>query len=75
MNETNRVENEKGQLRETMESLLERAKDVCENLQDQTAAAARATDRNVREHPYQAVGIAFGFGILVGFLVARSRRD
>ena len=75
MNETNRVENEKGQMRETLESLLENAKDVCENLQDQTAAAARATDRTVREHPYQAVGVAFGVGILIGFLVARSRRD
>ena len=75
MEETNRVQNEKGQFRESLESLVEKAKDVCESLQDQTAAAARSTDKTIREHPYHAAGVAFGVGLLIGFLVSRSRRD
>ena len=31
----------------------------------QTVAAAKATDKAVREHPYQAIGIAFGVGLLI----------
>ena len=66
---------EKGELRVKLDAAVEKAKAVCERLQEQTAAAARASDKAVREHPYQAVGIAFGVGVLIGVLVARSRRD
>jgi ElaB/YqjD/DUF883 family membrane-anchored ribosome-binding protein len=75
MDETNRLESEKGQIRASLENVIEKAKDVCERLQNQTAAAAKATDKTVREHPYQALGIAFGVGVLIGVLVSRSRRD
>jgi ElaB/YqjD/DUF883 family membrane-anchored ribosome-binding protein len=71
-------ENDKGKLRAKLEATVEKAKEVCERLQEQTAAAAKATDRAVRDHPYQAMGIAFGVGVLVGvlgFLAARRRRD
>jgi len=30
--------------------------------------SAQSTDRAVREHPYQTVGLAFGVGLLVGLL-------
>jgi ElaB/YqjD/DUF883 family membrane-anchored ribosome-binding protein len=75
MEAPNRVEMEKGELRATLENLVEKAKGVCERLQDQTAAAAKTADKTIREYPYQAAGIAFGVGVLVGVLVARSRRD
>jgi ElaB/YqjD/DUF883 family membrane-anchored ribosome-binding protein len=75
MDETNRLETEQGKIRASMENVMEKAKDVCERLQNQTAAAAKATDKTVRDHPYQAMGIAFGVGILVGVLACRSRRD
>lgn len=75
MEETNRIETEKSQMRASLENVIERAKDVCERLQNQTAAAAKATDKSVREHPYQAMGIAFGIGVLVGVLACRGRRD
>ena len=65
----------KNDLRDKLDSAIERAKAVCERLQEQTVAAAKASDKAVREHPYQAVGIAFGVGLLIGVLVARSRRD
>jgi ElaB/YqjD/DUF883 family membrane-anchored ribosome-binding protein len=73
MDETNRIENEKGQLRAKLENAIEKAQEVCERLQDQTATAAKATDKTIREHPYEAMGIAFGVGLLVGLLVVRGR--
>jgi ElaB/YqjD/DUF883 family membrane-anchored ribosome-binding protein len=75
MDETNRLETEKGQIRANLENVIEKAKDVCERLQNQTAAAAKATDKTVREHPYEAMGVGFGLGVLVGFLVCRRRGD
>lgn len=63
------------QLRARLETTLEKAKEACSRLQDQTAAAAKATDKTVREHPYHAIGIAFGVGLLLGVLAGRSRGD
>jgi ElaB/YqjD/DUF883 family membrane-anchored ribosome-binding protein len=64
-----------GDLRVKLESAVEKAKVLCERLQEQTSAAAKAADRTVRENPYQAVGVAFGLGILAGILISRGRRD
>ena len=67
---------EKGRaMREKLERAVERAKSLYSDLQDKTVAAAKAADQSVREHPYQAIGIAFGVGLLIGVLAARSRRD
>ena len=66
--------NEKSEVRAKLEAAIEKAKDACERLEEKTVAAAKATDKAVREHPYQAAGIAFGVGILIGVLVARCRR-
>ena len=73
METENRFENEKTELRARLTAALEKAKDGCERLQDKTVAAARATDEAIREHPYQAVGVALGAGVLIGLLLARSR--
>ncbi len=70
-----RVDNEKGKLRAKLESAVERAKEVCERVEKKTITAAKATDKTVRAHPYEAIGIAFGMGLLVGLLVMRRRRD
>ena len=75
MDETNRLESEKSQLRASLQSAIDKGQEVCQRLQEQTTAAAKATDRTIREHPYQAVGLAFGLGLLVGVLVTRSTRD
>ncbi len=75
MEATERGDNEKHELRAKLEAATEKAKEVCKRLQDETVAAAKATDRVVREHPYQAIGIAFGVGLLIGVLAARSRHD
>jgi len=62
-------------LREKLQTAIDKAKEAYEKLEDKTVAAAKATDHAVREHPYHAVGIAFGIGLLVGVLTARARRD
>ena len=75
MESGNDVETEKGELRVKLENAIEKAKEVCDRLQDQTAAAAKATDRTIRERPYHAAGVAFGVGVLLGVLAMWSRRD
>ena len=75
MEQVNRVETEKSEAWAKLENLIDKGKQVCERLQDQTAAAAKTTDKTIREHPYQVAGIAFGVGLLVGVLVMRSRSD
>ena len=75
MEATERGDKEKHELRAKLEAATEKAKEVCKRLQEETVAAAKATDKAVREHPYQAIGIAFGLGLLMGVLAARCRRD
>jgi len=50
---------------------LESAKAAAERLEAKTIAAAKTTDRSIREHPYQTIGLAFGLGLLIGILVTR----
>ncbi len=63
------------ELRARLRAAVEKAKVLYEQLQEKTVAAAKATDRTVREHPYQAMGVAFGVGLLIGVLAMRSRRE
>jgi ElaB/YqjD/DUF883 family membrane-anchored ribosome-binding protein len=59
------------EVRQRLSKALESAKATCGNLQDQTAEAAKAADKTIREHPYESIGIALGVGILLGLLVGR----
>ena len=74
MEATERGDNEKSEIRAKLEAAVEKAKVACERLEEKTVTAAKAADKAVREHPYQAVGIAFGVGILIGVLASRCRR-
>lgn len=38
-----------------------------------TRQAAKATDEYVHEHPWKAVGIGVGVGLIVGMLISRGR--
>ena len=51
---------------------LETAKVTCHKLEERAVASAKATDKIIREHPYQSIGIAFGLGLLIGVLVNRK---
>ena len=57
--------------RERLAAALEVAKETRRKLQQRAVAGAQATDRLIREYPYQSIGIAFGLGMLFGILVNR----
>ena len=67
-------DDEKSEIRAKLESAIEKTKDACKRLEDRTAAAAKAADKVVREHPYQAIGIGFALGLLIGVLARRKRQ-
>jgi len=57
--------------RARLAAAIETAKDTGRKLQQRTVAGAKATDRLIRENPYQSLGIALGIGILLGVLINR----
>jgi ElaB/YqjD/DUF883 family membrane-anchored ribosome-binding protein len=57
--------------RKRLAAAIERGKEAWNTVQEKAVAGAKATDEVIREHPYQAIGIAFGVGALVGFLLSR----
>jgi ElaB/YqjD/DUF883 family membrane-anchored ribosome-binding protein len=58
-------------VRERLAAALDVARDTKEKLQARASEGAKATDKLIRANPYQAVGIAFGVGMLLGVLVNR----
>jgi len=75
MEATESGNSEKRELRAKLEAATEKAKEVCKRLEQKTVEAAKVTDKTIREHPYQAIGIAFGVGLLIGVLATRCRHD
>lgn len=64
---------EKGRAaRARLAAALDGARETGRKLQEQTIAGARVTDRVIREHPYQSIGLAFGIGLLIGVLINRK---
>lgn len=60
-----------GSAREKIAAALEVAKDTQSRLQSGALAGAKRADRLIRHNPYEAFGIAFGLGMLVGLLANR----
>jgi ElaB/YqjD/DUF883 family membrane-anchored ribosome-binding protein len=58
--------------RAKLANALASAKETARKLQEKTLAGAKATDKVIREHPYQSIGIALGVGIVIGLLVNRK---
>lgn len=54
---------------------IEKGKEAWENMQEKAVAGAKATDQVIRDHPYQALGVAFGIGALVGFILSRRGKN
>lgn len=61
--------------REKIEESLRVAKlklaEVEDIMVDRTRQAARATDEFVHDHPWKAVGVAAGIGLIIGLLIGR----
>ncbi len=62
------------ELRVKLQGAIDRANEACRRIGEKSAGAAKTTDKTVREHPYEAIGIAFGVGLLIGVLATRSWR-
>lgn len=59
------------ELRERLNTVLTSAKSACQRLEQKASAGAENTDRAIREHPYESIGIAFGVGLLLGVVLGR----
>lgn len=57
--------------RERLTAALEVARDTKEKLQAKARVSAKKADIYIRANPYEAVGIAFGVGMLFGILINR----
>jgi ElaB/YqjD/DUF883 family membrane-anchored ribosome-binding protein len=57
--------------RQRLAAALESAKEIASRVRVKAADCAKATDEAVHVHPYPAIGIAFGVGTLLGYLVSR----
>jgi ElaB/YqjD/DUF883 family membrane-anchored ribosome-binding protein len=55
---------------------LQRIKEGCRQIKDQTVAGAQATDRLLRRYPYSSLGFAFAVGLLASNLLrSHGSRD
>jgi ElaB/YqjD/DUF883 family membrane-anchored ribosome-binding protein len=54
------------------EKLVEDLKTLVQNAEEKAVEGAKAADKVIRTHPYQTIGIAFGLGLLIGFLARRK---
>jgi ElaB/YqjD/DUF883 family membrane-anchored ribosome-binding protein len=57
--------------REKLTSALEAAKETHRRMQRRAADGVKATDRVIRDHPYESMGVAFGVGLLIGVIACR----
>ncbi len=57
--------------RERLATALNHGRGILEGVQEKAIASAKATDKAIREHPYQSLGIAVGVGAVLGFILSR----
>lgn len=79
MDPKSQIDDFKDKAQDTMENLQDATEEVQNRLseyweagRDKATECMRATDRAIRDNPYQAVGIALGLGVIVGMLLTRS---
>ena len=61
----------RAKVEESLSVAKTRMLDAQEALLVKTRAAAKATDVYVHENPWNAIGVAAGFGLVLGFLIGR----
>jgi ElaB/YqjD/DUF883 family membrane-anchored ribosome-binding protein len=61
--------------RRRLAAALERAKEFAGRVRDRAVEGAKAADEAVHEHPYQAIAIGVGLGMIIGYLLGRRNRD
>lgn len=50
----------------------EQLKDLDKVVREKALEGAKETDRVIRNHPYESIGIALGVGLLIGILLNRK---
>ena len=63
----------RGRIQENLEIAKERLATAEHAVVAKTKETAKVTDEYVHEHPWTAVGIGAGVGLLVGMLISRGR--
>ena len=61
--------------RARLSAALERGREAWGTVRVRAVQGAKATDKAIRNHPYQAIGIAMGAAALLGFLLTRRSKD
>ena len=61
----------RAKMEENLRAAKSRLKDVEGAVVEKTRAAAHATDDYVHDHPWQAIGVAAGVGVVIGLLLNR----
>jgi ElaB/YqjD/DUF883 family membrane-anchored ribosome-binding protein len=59
-------------LKHRLRNSVDQMKESYQHFEDKAVAGAKATDKAIREHPYESLGVAFGVGLLIGVLVTRK---
>jgi ElaB/YqjD/DUF883 family membrane-anchored ribosome-binding protein len=76
METAEQLETRKNELMSKLQATLDKAKVTCDRLEEKAVAAAKAADQSIHEHPYTALSVAFGVGVVVGILaMSAARRD
>jgi ElaB/YqjD/DUF883 family membrane-anchored ribosome-binding protein len=57
--------------RKRLMAALENSKEIYGCVREKAVKGAKAADDVIREHPYQAIGVALGVGAVLGFLISR----
>lgn len=65
----------RGRLQQSLAAAKARLGALEQEVRDRTKAAGRATDGYVREHPWQAVGVAAAVGAAVGVVLSLLMRS
>ncbi|MCG3147511.1 MAG: hypothetical protein PCFJNLEI_00951 [Verrucomicrobiae bacterium] len=60
------------ELKARLQTSVGKMKETCHQLEEKVVAGAKATDKVIRAHPYESIGIAFGVGLLIGVLINRK---
>jgi ElaB/YqjD/DUF883 family membrane-anchored ribosome-binding protein len=66
-----KVEAARAKIRESLETAKARVREAEQHARQQGEAAIHATEDYTKQHPWHALGIAAGVGLIVGVLLAR----
>lgn len=59
-------------IRDRLQGALQTAQETLQLLQTQTQESIKTADKAIRSHPYQAIGIAVGVGLVLGMLMKKK---